>query len=171
MHFVFRITIGNRIRRLHGTITGRVMVLRRLHEGYTKPCCLRKSAGRHLNSFVMSMRGKKSPLDPKVTRRTHEGHTGRQDGYTAASRWKRWTHEGNTVLPHRVIFGGIFDMPKKFPSLPKVLPMLEICSRHEHGGKRRPPECPGVNTVTAEFEKNQIRVAFGSQNRESVTLA
>ena len=91
-----------------------------------------------------------------------------------ALRRAKWTHEYNTKVNHRKVFGQFFGTPKILPPLTKLLPEPEkstgghtIASDALTNG----PIWPDVFTIRAEFGIFLHRVSILCQLRDSVTRA
>ena len=73
-------------------INGYTTAMRGNHES----CCLPKTIGHVLVSFVLHSSGEIWLMSPMITQRKDEDDTIRQDAFTMTSRRARWTHKFNT---------------------------------------------------------------------------
>ena len=110
-------------------------------------------------------------MAPMITRGKDEDDTICHDAHTMALRRANWTHEFNTIMNLRKVFGHFFGMPKILPSLTKLLPKPEKLNRWSNDGFRCPHEWPDVYTIRPEFEHFHNRVSIWCQVRDSVTPA
>ena len=117
-------------------------------------------------------------MAPMITRSNYGDDTILQDALTMALRRAKWTHEYNTKINHRKVFGQFFGTPKILPPLTKLLPEPEkftgghtIASDALTNG----PIWPDVFTIRAEFGIFRHRVSILCHLREgpsySVTRA
>ena len=110
-------------------------------------------------------------MAPMITRGKDEDDTICHDAHTMALRRANRTHEFNTIMNLRKVFGHFFGMPKILPSLTKLLPKPEKLNRWSYDGFRCPHEWPIVYTIRPEFEHFHNRVSIWCQVRDSVTPA
>ena len=110
-------------------------------------------------------------MAPMITRGKDEDDTICHDAHTMALRRANRTHEFNTIMNLRKVFGHFFGMPKILPSLTKLLPKPEKLNRWSYDGFRCPHEWPDVYTIRPEFEHFHNRVSIWCQVRDSVTPA
>ena len=110
-------------------------------------------------------------MAPMITRGKDEDDTICHDAHTMALRRANRTHEFNTIMNLRKVFGHFFGMPKILPSLTKLLPKPEKLNRSSYDGFRCPHEWPDVYTIRPEFEHFHNRVSIWCQVRDSVTPA
>ena len=106
-----------------------------------------------------------------ITRGKDEDDTICHDAHTMALRRANRTHEFNTIMNLRKVFGHFFGIPKILPSLTKLLPKPEKLNRWSYDGFRCPHEWPDVYTIRPEFEHFHNRVSIWCQVRDSVTPA
>ena len=105
------------IRRLHGGgITRDSMATREDYEGFPKLCCLPKTIGQLLVSFVLSSGSEKCPMGPMNTRRWHDLTRCHHDGQTKVKMGTRTQHEYEPSQEP----SGIFWHAKDFAITPKV---------------------------------------------------
>ena len=110
-------------------------------------------------------------MAPMITRGKDEDDTICHDAHTMALRRANRTHEFNTIMNLRKVFGHFFGMPKILPSLTKLLPKPEKLNRWSYDGFRCPHEWPDVYTIRPEFEHFHNRVSIWCQVIDSVTPA
>ena len=110
-------------------------------------------------------------MAPMTTRGKDKDDTICHDAHTMALRRANRTHEFNTIMNLRKVFGHFFGMPKILPSLTKLLPKPEELNRWSYDGFRCPHEWPDVYTIRPEFEHFHNRVSIWCQVRDSVTPA
>ena len=124
------------LRRLHGGITRDSMATRGDYEGFPKSCCLPKTIGQLLVSFVLSSGSEKCPMGPMNTRRWHDLTRCHHDGHTKVKMDTRTQHEYEPSQEPSGIFWHAKDFvitpevaAEGWKTPPKVIRWLKMSSR------------------------------------------
>ena len=145
--------------------------IRWIHDGIARASRSRVALLRQSGSFLFPSCYLREAKKARWHRWLHEVKTKMTRFATMALRRANRTHEFNTIMNLRKVFGHFFGMPKILPSLTKLLPKPEKLNRWSYDGFRCPHEWPDVYTIRPEFEHFHNRVSIWCQVRDSVTPA